>query len=238
MRRVPFASIALLALGACEAPRQEVRTPVPETINDSFLGDDVDVDRFVGRWELESREVYAGRDDIVAALGIEPGETVADVGVGTGLFLEPLADAVGASGRLYAVDISPAFVFHVRERAREAGLDHVEVVLSTQRSAELPANSIDAVLLCDVYHHFEYHEDMLRSILRALKPGGRFVVVDFHRIPGVTREWLLGHVRAGQEVFVGEIVEAGFRKVDEIDVPAFEENYLVRFVKDGPQSRE
>ena len=66
------------------------------------------------------------------------------------------------------------------ERARELGLDQVEVVLSNDRSTELPENSVDVVFLCDVYHHFEYHEDMLRSIRRALKPGGRFVFVDCH----------------------------------------------------------
>ena len=160
---------------------------MPEGINDSFLAEDADVDRFAGRWELESREVYANREDILAALRIQPGETVADIGTGTGLYVEPFAAAVGPKGRVFAVDISPKFIFHVRERAAAAGLEQVEVVLSNDRSTELPEGSVDVAFLCDVYHHFEYHEDMLRSIRRALKPGGRRVVVDFDRIPGVTR---------------------------------------------------
>ena len=73
---------------------------------------------------------------------------------------------------------------------------------------------------------------MLRSIRRALKPGGRFVVVDFDRIPGVTREWLMGHIRAGKDVFVSEIEAAGFRVDEEVDIPGFEENYCVRFIRD------
>lgn len=223
--------LVALLFGSCSTPQQEERTPVPENINDGFLAEDVDVDRFAERWELESREVYAGRKDILAAMQIEPGETVADIGTGTGLFIEPLAAAVGEDGTVVAVDIAPAFVFHVRERAEKEGLDQVQVALSTERSTELAPGSVDVALLCDVYHHFEYHEDMLRSIRSALKPGGRLVVVDFHRIPGVTREWLMGHVRAGKEVFVGEIEDAGFRVDADLDVPAFTENYCVRFVR-------
>ncbi|MEM1451851.1 MAG: methyltransferase domain-containing protein [Planctomycetota bacterium] len=176
--------VGLLALlAACGSPRQTVRTPVPETINDSFLADDVDVEKFAARWELESREVYAGRKEILAALDVQPGETVADIGTGTGLFVEPLAAAAGPGGKVYAVDIAPAFVFHVRERAAEKGLDQVEVVLSNARSTELPAATVDVAFLCDTYHHFEYHEDMLRSIRSALKPGGRLVMVEFDRVP-------------------------------------------------------
>ncbi|MEM6571623.1 MAG: methyltransferase domain-containing protein [Planctomycetota bacterium] len=225
--------VGLLALlAACGSPRQTVRTPVPETINDSFLADDVDVEKFAARWELESREVYAGRKEILAALDVQPGETVADIGTGTGLFVEPLAAAAGPGGKVYAVDIAPAFVFHVRERAAEKGLDQVEVVLSNARSTELPAATVDVAFLCDTYHHFEYHEDMLRSIRSALKPGGRLVMVEFDRVPGVTRKWLLGHVRAGRDVFLAEVEAAGFRLLDEVEIPAFEENYCVRFARD------
>ncbi len=70
---------------------------------------------------------------------------------------------------------------------------------------------------------------MLRSIRRALRPGGRLVVVDFERIPGVTREWLLSHVRAGKDVVVEEIQAAGFEIAAEPTIPGFEENYCVVF---------
>lgn len=226
-----LALVAVAATAACAAPEQEVRTPVPEDINKSFLAEDVNVDSYAERWELESREVYLARDQIVAALGLEPGSAIADVGTGTGLYMEPLAAAVGPEGKVYAIDISPSFVFHVRERARAAGLDQVEVVLSSERSTHLPAGSVDVAYVCDVYHHFEYHEDMLGSIRRALRPGGTLVVVDFHRIPGVTREWLLGHVRAGREVFQSEIEAAGFEFVEEVAIDGFEDNYCLRFRK-------
>ncbi len=229
MKRVVILSVLAACAAACSTPRQAERTPVPDDINASFLAEDADVDRFAARWELESREVYAAREEILEAIGLQEGDAVADLGCGTGLYLEPFANAVGKDGKLYAVDISPKFVYHVRERAREAGLDQVEMVLSNERSAELPAQSVDTLYLCDVYHHFEYHEDMLRSIRNAVRPGGQFIVVDFERIPGVSREWLLGHVRAGKDVVRSEIEAAGFEFVEEVEIDGFEENYFLRF---------
>jgi len=232
MRARPHLTLAAaigLALTACAPQRQETRTPVPEGINDAFLAKEIDVDEFVARWELESREVYVARHDIVAAMQVEAGDTVADIGAGTGLFTSLLSEAVGDEGRVIAVDISEAFVARVADRAEREGLTNVETRVSNERSAELPAGEVDVAFLCDVYHHFEYHEDMLRSIRRALKPGGRLVVVDFERIPGVTREFLMGHVRAGKDVVRAEVIGAGFELVEEVDVAAFRENYFLRF---------
>lgn len=212
-------------------PLQTERTPVPEGINDGFLARNLDVDAFVARWELESREVYLAREDIVTALALRPGETVADVGAGTGLFASLLSREVGSGGRVIAVDIAPNFVEHIERRIEAEDLGNVEAHLSTERSAELPASAVDAILLSDVYHHFEYHEDMLRSLVSALRPGGRLVVVDFERIPGTSREWILGHVRAGKEVVTGEVEGAGFALAREVPIEAFEENYCLVFEK-------
>jgi len=211
------------------ASRQELRSAVPADINDQFLDASKPADEWSARWEVESREVFACRDAIVAALGLKPGERVADIGTGTGLFLGPLSRAVGDAGKVFAVDIAQKFVDHVQKRAEKEEMPNVVAVLSNERSAALAAASVDVVFLCDTYHHFEYHEDMLRSIHAALRPGGRLVVVDFGRIPGKSREWIIGHVRAGQEVVTAEIEAAGFRFVDEVEVDGFEENYLVRF---------
>ena len=70
----------------------------------------------------------------------------------------------------------------------------------------------------------------MASLHRALKPGGRVVLIDFHRIPGTSSDWVLGHVRAGQDVFEAEITQAGFRKVRE-ETDLLQENYFVVFEK-------
>jgi predicted methyltransferase len=86
--------------------------------------------------------------------------------------------------------------------------------------------------LCDVYHHVEYPPAYLETLRRALKPGGRMVVIDFERIEGVTSERMMKHVRAGKEVFSREIIEAGFSLDAEVEM--MEENYVLRFVLAQP----
>ena len=78
------------------------------------------------------------------------------------------------------------------------------------------------------YHHFEYPQATLASIYRALRPGGTFVIVDFERIPGKTREWLLNHVRCGKKQVISEVTAAGFEMVEEVQL-GFQENYFLRF---------
>ena len=230
MIRLLLGTILALTPAACatdEHPPPE--TSIPPGINERFLSEDLDVDQFVEVFEGESREIYAERHKIVSALRIEPGMAVADVGAGTGLFMPGFAEAVGDQGRLYAVEISPCFLEHLRQRAKDAGLEQVEVIHATERSVELPANSIDLAFVCDTYHHFEYPSATLASLRSALRPGGSLVVIDFKRIPGETPDWIFEHVRAGQEVFSREIQAAGFEPLGEIELDGLEQNYVLRF---------
>ncbi len=224
---------------ATQSPAQQVVAAerpdnLPAGINESFLDPNMNVEDFVKRFEVESREVFACRQQILKSIQLEPGMDVADIGAGTGLYVAALSRSVGPEGQVFAVDISPKFVKHLRERARTEQLENVEVVLCSDRDVNLKPNSIDRAFICDVYHHFEYPSSSLASIYRALRPGGKLVLVDFHRVPDVSPErqqWLKGHIRAPQEVFKQEIVEAGFRFEDEVEVDGFHENYLLRFSK-------
>ncbi len=204
---------------------------VSEGINDKFKDTELNVDEWLERFEVESREVYAGRDEVLKACEIKPGERIADVGAGTGFYSSLFAKRTGWDGWVYSVDIAPKFLQHIAQRATADGIENLTTVLGTDVSVRLPPESVDLVFICDTYHHFESPQQSLASIFRALKPGGRLVLIDFERIPGVSREFLLGHVRAGKEVFQSEIVAAGFEFSDEIDIEAFEENYLLRFTK-------
>lgn len=207
------------------------RQSVNPGINEPYLRPDVDAEAWAKRLEVESREVFAGRTQIADALGIRPGMDVADVGAGTGLFVPLLASRVGTSGTVYAVDIVPAFVKHIHQRAENEGLTQVKARLCSEDSVDLPESSVDLVFVCDTYHHFEYPAATLASISSALRPDGHLVVLDFERIPGVSSEWILNHVRAGREVFASEITAAGFEFVEEIELDALEENYMLRFRK-------
>ena len=187
----------------------------------------------------ETRDIAGATGPLLSVFeehGLIKGSTVLDVGAGTGLMLKPLSSAVGPDGKVLAVDLSARFVAYMRRRAQKHGLANVRVSRSSARSTELPSSSrfrADLALLLDVYHHVEYPQTFMRSVRAALREGGRLVLVDFYRDPKkmVTHEgsWALAHIRADKDVFVAEIVKAGFRMVAEPEIDALKENYVVIF---------
>ena len=189
-----------------------------------------DVPESIQRFESNGRDVFDHRLEIVAALELKPGMTVADIGAGTGLFTRLISPAVGATGKVYAVDIAKEFIDHIEKTAHEQKMENIVGVVCKQDSTELPLNSVDLVFICDVYHHFEFPQRTLHSIHEALKPNGQIVLIDYQRIPGKSSDFVMGHVRAGQEVFTQEIVDAGFKQIDE-KKNLLKESYFVRFEK-------
>ena len=225
MNLIPAVVIAAGFLAATLfAQEQSVRPG----INDSFRSPDVK--EFVGKFEVESREVFSRRKEIVAACEIKPGQTVADIGAGTGLYTRLFAETVGKEGRVIAVDIAQKFLDHIATASREAGLKNVDTLLCKADSTELAAESVDLAFICDTYHHFEFPHKTMLSLQRALKPDGRVVVIDFRREEGKSSDWVLSHVRAGKEVFEREITAAGLRKIHE-EGELLKENYFVVFEK-------
>ncbi len=204
---------------------------INEGINTSYLDPDLDVDAFVARFETESREIFTSRHAIVASLGLAPGDRVADVGAGTGLFTPLFADSVTPNGWVYAVDIAPRFLQRILAAAEETDTRHLSAVLCPEDSIGLAPSTIDAAFVCDTYHHFEYPRATMTSIHDALRPGGKLVVIDFHRIPGLSKDWVLGHVRAGQQAFRAEIESVGFEHVRDLEVAGLVENYAMEFVR-------
>jgi len=190
-----------------------------------------DIPQWMGRFESESREIYKARNEIVADCRLVGGEVVADIGAGTGLFSLLFAKAVGQNGKVIAVDIVPEFLDLIQQRAGDESITNVSTLLCTERSVELPPNSIDIAFTSDTYHHFEYPRSTLASIYRALKPGGVFIVIDFERIEGKSRDWILGHVRAGRETVIDEIASAGFELEKSPAAAYLAENYFLRFKK-------
>jgi uncharacterized protein (TIGR01244 family) len=209
----------------------ETEPSVRPGINTNFLQPDLDVSEWIGRFEIESREVFAARNEVLQAIGLKPGARVADIGAGTGLYTRLFAEAVGPDGWVFAVDISPSFVRHISQRAHDDRLQNATAVLCPENSVSLPPDSVDVAFVCDTYHHFEYPRSTLASIRRALRPGGSLVLIDFERIPGASRAWIIDHVRAGKDEFRGEVEAAGFALVEEVTIAGFEENYFLRFQK-------
>jgi ubiquinone/menaquinone biosynthesis C-methylase UbiE len=127
------------------------------------------------------REAEEAPSKAIAALDLNPGDVVADVGAGSGYYAIRLARVVGASGRVYATDIQPEMLALTRKKVEAERLSNVEMVLGTPTDPRLPAASMDLVLMVDVYHELADPQAMLRALKRALKPGGRLVLIEFRK---------------------------------------------------------
>lgn len=154
---------------------------------------------------------------LLASLKLRPGMVVADLGTGVGYLLPHLSRAVGPGGKVIAEDIFPDFLEKARAKAEQEKLGNVEFVLGTETDPKLPSNAVDVALVLDAYHHFDYPEKMLAQIRRALKPGGRLVVVDFYKRENAMepRGRALQHIRLDLDDVVREISGNGFRLVEQ-----------------------
>ena len=227
----PVAGLALMLATAHaeERPRKQGPAPYAAEMNKKFTDPNADISQFVKRFENEARDVYAKRREITRAVGLRPGDAVADIGAGTGLFTFLFAQSVRPQGTVYAVDIGPAFVKYIAAQAKQRGHDRVvKTVLNSPDSAELSVGSIDVAFTCDTYHHFEHPEKMLASIHRALRPSGRLVVIDFD-LRKDSGEFVKQRARAAKEFYYGEIAAAGFELIATKDAPTIKDNFYAEF---------
>lgn len=160
----------------------------PDGIGKSYMGREI---AFVmghpgaGWLERDTRVAEERTDLLLDNLPLEPDDVVADVGAGTGYFTLPIAARVPA-GRVLAVDVQPEMLDIVRGRVAAAGLANVETVLATDRDPRLPEAAVDLALFVDAYHEFEWPREVMQAVVRALKPGGRVVLVEYRaEDPGV-----------------------------------------------------
>ena len=212
---------------ASEAQHQHDHiTPTAKKLNADF---DADAERAAQWFEIAGRAVYDKRFELVDAIGLRPGMAVADIGAGSGLFSRLIAERVGPTGSVYAVEISPTLVKHIAETAKAQKLMNVRAILGDPKSPRLADQSVDIVFIADSYHHFEFPRDMLREIKKALKPDGLLMIVDFERIEGLSHPFVLDMVRAGKGTVIDEIRDAGFEAIE--DIPMFDDEYVLKFKK-------
>ena len=228
-------TLSMFSLSACSNPESSPEPLTEENVrpsaNTNYKDPNLDVEMWAERFRGESREVFAERLNVLTALKLEPGDRIADIGAGTGLYVKLFAETVGTTGEVYAVDIAAPFLELIAKNATSDNLTNVKTILGTDKSSNLPDASVDVVFHCDTYHHFEFPRTMVRDLSRILTKGGEMFVLDFERIEGVTRQGLLNHVRAGKEVVVAEVESSGFELVEEIELPGLKENYFLRFKK-------
>jgi ubiquinone/menaquinone biosynthesis C-methylase UbiE len=162
-----------------------------------------------------SRDARQKPRELVVALGVKPGMTVADLGTGPGYMLPYLSEAVGSQGRVIGQDIFPDSLAKARERA--ASLKNVSFVQGNAKETKLPPQSADLILVLDVYHHLDYPAQTLADLKRALKPGGRLAIVEYHKNDVAMGGRAKEHVRLSEADAVKEIEANGFRLASKRD---------------------
>jgi len=163
----------------------------------------------------ESRQREEDCRMMLDALGVEPGQTVCDMGAGNGFYTLELARMVGPEGLVYAVDIQPEMLRMLSRRAAQEGLGNIRLVLGSPIDPRLPAGEIDLVLCVDVYHEFSHPEAMLTRIGESLSPAGKLALVEFRgEDPAVPIKPLHKMTKAQVR---SELEPAGFRVASEFD---------------------
>jgi predicted methyltransferase len=180
---------------------------------------------------LAARGDEAGQ--IVGALGLHTGMSVADVGAGEGRFTTALARQVGPTGRIYATEVESDKLEQIQKRAKDDGLANVQTVLGDQARTGLPDGCCDAILLRMVYHHFTDPQAMRRSLWTALKPGGRVLIVEvpphasWRKLDGVPERG--GHGIPAPEL-IADMRSQGFTVVEQHENwPGEDDSYCVVF---------
>ncbi|MGH9327807.1 MAG: class I SAM-dependent methyltransferase [Terriglobia bacterium] len=158
-----------------------------------------------------ARDAWQRPEDVMDALNVRLGSTVADVGCGAGYFVFHLADRVGPRGRVYGEDILKFRLDQVQHEAEREGLSQIETIHGTPDNPRLPSSSLDAVLAVNTYHEWHSYPAMLQHVYASLKPGGLFGLIDASAQMGHPRSYYYEHHRMPEQMERAEVTRAGFR---------------------------
>ncbi len=193
--------VALVA-GFARADEPAPRVPAPVM---SYHGAD---------WlERPEREQEERPDEVIKAMGLKPGDVVADIGCGTGYFVRRMAKAVAPEGKVYGVEIQPEFIEIMKEKCAKEGITNFEPILGDEIDPKLPKGAIDWMILVDVYHEFQQPEPMLARMREALKPDGKIALIEYRLLGDTAKHIKEEHRMSVQQVLV-EWNKAGFELID------------------------
>ena len=173
-----FLTVSFCTIGQ---DRYKIRAGDPNGINKWYMGRQIAhvMSHFGIDWlEREEREMEENTSLLLKNLAVKPGMVVADIGAGSGYHSSLLSKMVG-TGKVFAVDVEPEMIAYLNARIKQEKLSRIVPVLSTEQKVSLPENTIDMMLLVDVYHEFSFPYEMALSMRAALKPGGKLVLVEF-----------------------------------------------------------
>jgi len=176
-------------------------------------------------FERAERATWQKPDEVVAALHLNPGDDVADIGAGYGYFSRRIATYTQSDGIVFAVDLDPEMLRYIQRRAEKENQRNIITVLCPENDPMLAPNSVDLIFICDTLHHIDARSDYYKRLRRALRPGGRLAVIDYQK-----KEMLKGpplSVRIAKEDLIQELRAAGFQLKE--DLPFLPYQYFLIF---------
>lgn len=179
---------------------------------------------------LERPERVAGLKiaEVIEKLQIKPGDVVADLGAGPGVFAWPFAKAVGSKGTVYAVEVDKGYIPHLERRAKEQGLTNVKTILGQFEDPMLP-EQVDLAFFHDVVHHIEKRAEYLKRVAGYLKPNGRIAVIELDATRPDASHKDEPEQQVTREQLDGWMTAAGMKKLEEI--PMYDEKWFVVYGK-------
>jgi SAM-dependent methyltransferase len=159
------------AYSNAQTPASAAVQTQPRKTSPPYTGD---LSIFEGKDRAQKLQV----ERVMDLLAIKHGVAVADIGAGSGWFTVRAARRTGSTGKVYAVDINPDFLRHIRDRAQRDGLHNIETILDKEDDPRLPADSVDSVLLLKTYHEIAKPVPFLKNLRKALRPGARVGIID------------------------------------------------------------
>jgi len=174
-----------------------------------------------GEWILHGRDGWQHPGEVIRALGLEPGDRVAEIGAGDGYWLPWLSEAVGEGGRVYAVEVDAELARALADRVTDDSLANVVVVLGEYAAPKLPDGGIDVAMTCLTYHHIEDREAYFERLRVDLAPGGRVVHLDDHPDVPFFIRWMQGSHVSEPDAIVAEMETAGYARTARFDFLPF-----------------
>jgi arsenite methyltransferase len=167
------------------------------------------------QFERKERDAYQKPEEVIAAIGLQAGQSIADIGGGSGYFTRRFAKVVGPNGVAYCCDLATNLLVYLQERAKEEHLSNLVTVYAAPDRPMLPPGSVDHIFFCDTSHHLKDRVEYYRNLKPILREGGQLVVIDWHK-----REQEVGPPpghNVARETVIAELKEAGWKLVREED---------------------
>lgn len=194
-----------------------------------YMDPNCDTDYWNNGLEWHEKDIIVHKKEIFEALPLKSGDIVADVGAGTGSFEKGLSEKVGPTGKVFAVEIAPAFIPYMKNRFFKENLKNVEVINGKTNKTTLQKNSVNMIFVVDTYHHFDEATKMVKDFHHILQDKGHLVIVDF-RTGRQARPWVNEHVGISREEIIKQVTDGGFEFLREEKIP-FIESFQLTFQK-------